>query len=218
MKHKTVTDYLDSLTWDGTPRIDRWLVGYAGAEDTPHVRAVSRTMLVAAVRRARHPGCRFDQMPIIHGPQGCGKSSALRLLAIDDAWFCDVVTIDDERQIIEATAGKWIVETTELSSALKAFLSRPVDVARMTYQRDATRVPRGFVMVGTTHAGDYLPDATANRRFWPVTVWRFDLGRLIEIRDQLWAEAAAAEAAGASLEIDPDAALSRRAARGGDAP
>jgi predicted P-loop ATPase len=204
MKHKTVTDYLEALTWDSTPRVDRWLVDYARAEDTAYVRAVSRAMLVAAVRRARRPGCRFGQMPVIHGPQGSGKSQALRMLAVEDAWFCDEVAVDDARQVIETTAGKWIVETemTGLSAnAFKAFLSRGVDEARMTYQRDATRVPRSFVIVGTTHAGDYLPDVTTARRLWPVTVRRFDLGRLVKIRDQLWAEAAIAEAAGESIEI-----------------
>jgi hypothetical protein len=33
-----VRDYLDGLVWDGVPRIDRWLVDYCGAADTPLVR------------------------------------------------------------------------------------------------------------------------------------------------------------------------------------
>jgi len=82
---ESVIDYLNSLAWDETPRLDRWLVECAGADDSPYVRAVSRAMLIAAVRRARHPGCRFDQMPVLEGPQGCGKSAALRVLA--DAWL-----------------------------------------------------------------------------------------------------------------------------------
>jgi hypothetical protein len=204
---KSVTDYLNSLVWDRTPRIDRWLIDYAEAEDTPRVRAVSRYMLIAAVRRARQPGCKFDQMPVITGPQGCGKSSALRMLAIDDAWFTDAAPISSEnaRQIIEATAGKWIVEASELSSldaaTLKEFLSRSYDEARPTYQRECTRVPRQFVVFGTTSATPYLQD-TSNRRLWPVSVKRFNLGRLVEIRDQLWAEAANAEAAGEPIQLD----------------
>src|SRR5580704_1036642 len=100
---KSVIDYLDSLVWDGTPRLDRWLIDYAGADDTPAARATSRTILVAAVRRARHPGCKFDQMPVIVGPQGCGKSQALQLLAVNDAWFTDALTFvtTDDRQIAE---------------------------------------------------------------------------------------------------------------------
>jgi predicted P-loop ATPase len=206
---KSVTDYLNALVWDGVPRLDRWLVDLAGAEDSAYVRAVSRAMLVAAVRRARHPGCRFDQMPVIEGPQGCGKSRALAVLAVEDAWFSDFLPLadGDVRKLIEATHGKWIVEASELagmsrsdSAALKSFLSRPADEARMAYQRTPTRVPRHFMVVGTTGATDYLRD-TGNRRFWPVRVVRFDLARLAEIRDQLWAEAAIAEAAGEALDL-----------------
>jgi len=228
---KSVTDYLESIVWDGTPRIDRWLVDCAGADDTSRVRAISRAMLVAAVRRARHPGCRFDQMPVIEGQQGCGKSSALRVLAIDDAWFTDELPLssEDTRRIIEATEGKWIVEVSELESllrddaaddeddeaedeegdslpsatALKSFLSRSHDEARMAYQRDRTRVPRQFVVIGTTSDTTYLQD-TGNRRFWPVSVRRFDLDRLISVRNQLWAEAAYVEAAGELIGLDAE--------------
>lgn len=203
-----MTDYLKELVWDGTPRLDRWLIDYAGAEDTAHVRAISRAMLIAAVRRARHPGSRFDHLPVIEGPQGCGKSSALRMLAIDDAWFGDFTpTTEDTRKIIEATQGKWIIEAPELagmsaaeSRAIKVFLSRSIDEARMAYQRETSRVPRQFVVIGTTGAADYLRD-TGSRRFWPVTVKHFDLAQLVEVRDQLWAEAAKAEAAGESIDL-----------------
>ena len=241
---KSVTEYLGTLVWDATPRIDRWLVDCASAEDSSYVRAASRAMLVAAVRRARHPGCRFDQMPILDGPQGCGKSSALRLLAVEDDWFTDALPrLDgDVRRIIEATQGKWIVEACELESllqsddadadadadadedddddddaggddggngddglppaaALKSFLSRSVDEDRMPYQVERTRVPRQFVVVGTTAATPYLEDATGNRRIWPIHVRRFDLVHLAEVRDQLWAEAAVAEITGESIDL-----------------
>lgn len=222
---KSVIDYLGSLIWDGVPRLDRWLIDYAAAEDSPYVRSASRSMLVAAVRRARKPGCRFDQMPVLDGPQGCGKSAALRVLAVKDEWFTDFVplTDGDMRRIMEATQGKWIVEASELegllrgpgeteeeeeeeadpppAAALKAFLSRTHDEARMAYAKEVSRVPRHFVVVGTTAATPYLDDATGNRRIWPIRVGRFDLDRLAAVRDQLWAEAAVAEALGESIDL-----------------
>ena len=217
---KSVTEYLGGLAWDGIPRLDRWLVDCAGAEDSPQVRAASRALLVAAVRRARQPGCRHDQLVILDGPQGSGKSRALQILAVVDAWFTDSLPIADAdaRQVIEATAGKWIVEASELEQAisateddgdadavtragnLKAFLSRCVDEARMPYQREQSRVPRHFVVVGTTAATPLL-EGTGNRRFCVVRVVRFDLERLAAIRDLLWAEATVAEASGESIFV-----------------
>lgn len=217
---KSVVDYLTSIVWDGTPRLERWLIDCAGAEDTPYVRAVSRSMLVAAVRRVRTPGCAFDQLPVLSGPQGSGKSSALRMLAVDDDWFTDDLPLHDAdvRRIIEATTGKWIVEAGELKSllreseesddedvdpsmTLKAFLSCTHDEARMAYAGEMSRVPRQFVVVGTTCELDYLTDATGNRRILPVPVQRFDLDRLRAVRDQLWAEAVVAEATGESIRL-----------------
>ena len=220
---KSVTEYLGRLSWDGIPRLDRWLVDCAGAEDSPQVRAASRALLVAAVRRARQPGCRHDQLVILDGPQGSGKSRALQILAVDDAWFTDSLPIADAdaRQVIEATAGKWIVEASELEQVigggsvteddgdadavkragnLKAFLSRCVDEARMPYQRAQSRVPRQFVVVGTTAATPLLEDI-GNRRFCVIRVVRFDLERLAEIRDLLWAEATVAEASGEPIFV-----------------
>ncbi len=196
-KVRSVTDYLDGLTWDGVSRLDRWLVDYAGAQDTPEVRAASCGLLVAAVRRARQPGCRIDKTVVLEAPQGCGKSAALRVLAGDE-WFGDHLPLDDARALIEATAGKWIVEVSELdpvdASRLKALLSSGHDEARPLYQRNRVRVPRSFTIVGTSGSTDYLRDTTGNRRFWPVRTDRFDLDRLRRDRDQLWAEAASREA------------------------
>jgi predicted P-loop ATPase len=206
---KSVVEYLGGLAWDGVPRIDRWLIDLAGADDTEHVRKASRALLVAAVRRARKPGCRFEQLVVINGPQGCGKSRALELLAVEGAWFShDLPIHGSSRDLMEATSGKWIVEAGELlcvtsadAAALKAYLSRTHDEARPAYQREVTRSPRQFVVVGTTSAAEYLSDATSNRRIVPISVRHFDLAKLAEIRDQLWAESAIAEATGEAIYI-----------------
>jgi hypothetical protein len=205
---KTVREYLNALVWDQKPRIERWLIDYAGAADTEYVRAVSRKVLIAAVRRARQPGCRFDSMLILESPQGTGKSRALRILAVEDAWFADKLPLD-AREILETTAGKWIVEASELSllsqedvGSLKTCLSRQHDEARLAYQATVSRVPRQFLIVGTMDETERVPqEPTGNRRFLWVRVQRFDLDRLRTDRDQLWAEAAAAEAADEALSF-----------------
>jgi hypothetical protein len=204
-----VRDYLAGLAWDGQPRIDRWLTTYGAAEETPYSRAVGRLLLVAAVRRVRQPGCKFDEMVVLEGPQGANKSSALRVLAVNEDWFTDDLPLNVESKVvIERLAGRWIAEAAELKGMrsgavehLKSFLSRSVDRARMSYDRMVSEVPRQCVIVGTTNSEHYLRDGTGNRRFWPVRIEKMDLDALRRDRDQLWAEAAAAEAEGESVRL-----------------
>jgi predicted P-loop ATPase len=225
-----VRQYLDALHWDETPRLDGWLTSYGGADDTPYVRAVGALPLVAAVRRVRQAGCKFDELLVLESAQGTLKSSALRALCPVDAWFSDDLPLGvDSKQVIERTAGKWIIEAAELhgnrgreAEALKAFLSRQIDgPVRLAYGRLPVSVPRQFVLIGTTNARlAYLKDGTGARRFWPVRVRQFDVEALTRDRDQLWAEAAAREAAGMSIRLDPalwaDAALAQEDRRAAD--
>jgi predicted P-loop ATPase len=206
-----VVDYLAGLTWDGVERLDRWLVDYGGAEDTEYVRAVGALTLVAAVRRVRKPGCKFDEMLILENPQqGTDKSTTLKVLAVREEWYSDDLPLSaDGKRVIEQTRGKWIIEASELSGMrrsevehVKAMLSRTSDRARLSYDRFTTEKPRQSVIIGTTNAAHYLRDTTGNRRFWPVRVKRFDLDALARERDQLWAEAAVREKADASIRLD----------------
>lgn len=182
---------------------------YAGADDTPLNRAIGFMMLVGAVRRVRQPGIKFDEMVVLEGAQGIGKSSALRLLAMHDAWFADELPLDaDSKRLIEAIEGKWIVEASELSSLnragtehFKALTSRPHDRARRPYERMAVDVKRQCIFVGTTNSDAYLRDTTGNRRFLPVKVGIIELEGLKRDREQLWSEAAHLEAAGAHIGL-----------------
>lgn len=207
-----VQDYLDALEWDGTPRIDTWLTDYAGARDTEFTQAAGALWLIAAVRRVRQPGCKFDEMLILETPtQGTEKSTAFGVLAGNDDWFSDCLPLNAEpKRVIEATRGCWIIEAGELSGmrradieGLKGLLSRRVDKARMAYDRLSTEAPRQCVFAGTTNSIEYLKDQSGNRRFWPVRVKRFDIKALKRDRNQLWAEAAFREAQGESIRLDP---------------
>jgi len=214
-----VRDYLDQLRWDGEPRINNWLSTYGGAEDTAsdssedqsYLEAVSSIFLIAAVRRVRVPGSKFDELLILEAPQGTLKSSALRGLCPDDNWFSDDLPLGvSAKEIIERTAGKWIIEASELQGYtnaqvdhLKGMLARQIDgPVRLAYGHFSVEVPRQFLMVGTTNKlTEYLRDSTGNRRFWPVRLARFDVAALTRDRDQLWAEAAYREAAGESIRL-----------------
>lgn len=197
-----VHDYLARVKWDGKPRIDTWLVDYFGAEDSALNRAFGRKILCAAVRRVRHPGCKFDHMLVVEGPQGIGKSSAILALCHDSDWFTDQLEIGaDAKVTIEKTAGHWILEMPELdglsrrdTNRVKSFIPTQKDIARLSYGRFTTRRKRQFVLFGTTNESRYLTDTTGNRRFWIVRATAADPAGIAAARDQLWAEAAEREA------------------------
>ena len=205
-----VCDYLDSLKWDNTARLDKWLTTYGGAEDTPYSNAVGKLTLIAAVRRVRQPGCKFDEMAVLEGPQGILKSTALQTLAVKPEWFLDDFPLNLRgKEVIEVLRGRWIVEAAELSKLstaetdqVKALLSRQVDSGRMSYDRLTKNAPRQCVFYGTTNeGGGYLNDTTGNRRWWPLAVQLFNIPALASDRDQLWAEAAEREAKGESIRL-----------------
>lgn len=207
-----VKQYLDALVWDRKPRLDTWLIRCGGVEDSAYTRAVSSIMLIAAVRRIRQPGCKYDEMVVWESPvQGTDKSSAAQALCPHPAWFSDDLRLNlHSQQLIEATLGKWIIEASDLAGKrkteieqLKAMLSRQVDgPARMAYAHFPVERPRHFIIIGTTNSSAYLMDSSGSRRFWPLAITkRFDVALIIKHRDQLWAEAATREAAGESIRL-----------------
>jgi hypothetical protein len=116
----------------------------------------------------------------------------------------------DPKEVIEATNGIWLAEFADLSGIgrrdinhLKALLSRQDDRARPAYGRRSERVPRQFIACATTNDSQYLID-DENRRFWPVTIKRFNLEDLMRDAPQLWAEAAHYEAEGEEITLQED--------------
>lgn len=194
-----VRDYLTGLVWDGVRRLDTLLVDYLGAKDTVYTRAVARKALAAAVARVMTPGCKYDYMPILAGPQGIGKSTLLRLLG--KRWYSDSLTTFEGKEASEMVQGTWINELGELNglsrsetNAVKQFLSRAEDIYREPYGRRTGNYPRRCVFWGTTNDSEFLRDRTGNRRFWPVDVGvqpsTKNVFRDLENElDQIWAEA-----------------------------
>lgn len=210
-----VQDFINSLSWDGVKRLDTLFIDYLGAEDTPYVRSVTRKMFVAAIARAMTPGVKFDNMLILVGPQGVGKSTILSKMA--KGWFNDSICSFEGKDAAELLQGIWLVEISELdafrrseTSRIKQFLSLNSDIFRAAYARNAEERKRRCVFFGTTNTNDFLRDPTGERRFWPVDTnvipAKYNVfSDLTEgIISQLWAEARAYWISGEPLNLSAE--------------
>ena len=207
-----VCEMLDAAekNWDGMLRLDRLGPDYFHTDDTPLARACFRKVMLAAVRRARRPGCKFDQILVLESPEGWDKSTAWAVLAGAENFSDADILGKDARAVQEELADVWIHEIADLSGLsrtdiehVKAFASRTNDRARGAYERFLKDQPRQSIEVGTTNSDAYLLSTTGNRRFWPFKMLaRVDIGRLRADRLLLWGEAAAAERGGETLVLD----------------
>lgn len=208
--------YLESLTWDGVPRIDTFLVEYMGAEDNAYTREAFRKMLLAAVTRIYEPGRKFDTALVFYSEQGVGKSTLIQRLS--KGWFNDSLTNLSGKESYEAIQFAWLVELAELSAlrksdveAVKNFISKREDTYRGAYARRVKTHKRQCVFFGSTNDDEFLKDATGNRRFFPVEVKRTRKTRLIfepefdAVVDQLWAEAMEGYTLGEALTLSDEA-------------
>lgn len=208
-KINPVVAYLESVRWDGVPRLDTWLTRYCGAEDKAYTRGVGAAWLRQGVARAMEPGCPFYGALILEGLQGRGKSTVFSILGGE--YFTDDVADLHNKDAVAQVRRSWIVEFPELSAmrrsdieATKAFLTRRTDQTRLAYARNPEAMARRCIFGGSTNSEAYLPDTTGNRRFWPVRVGSIDLAALAADRDQLWAEAVASWRAGAPANLPPE--------------
>jgi predicted P-loop ATPase len=192
-----VRNYLDGLKWDGQPRLTMWLSLYMGAQDNEYHKAIGPMFLVSMVARVYEPGCQVDYMPVLEGPQGELKSSALRALAGDEYFSDELPSLHgDQVRLSQHLRGKWLIEIAEMaamskaeSDDLKAFITRRTEQYIPKYGRKEVFEPRQSVFAGTTNNDTYLRDETGGRRFWPIKTGVIDLAGLVRDRDQLFAEA-----------------------------
>ena len=211
-----VRDYLESLVWDGMPRLDTLLIDYLGADDTPYVRAATRKTLTAGVARIYEPGVKFDSILVLNGPQGIGKSTFFARLG--KKWYSDSLTIADmkDKTAPEKLQGYWLLEISELAGmkkmdveTVKSFITRTDDKYRQSYGVSVESHPRSCIIVGTTNSdGGFLRDITGNRRFWPVRVSGSSILHPWDMKDidQIWAEAVCAYRNGEELFLKDDVA------------
>ena len=202
-------EYLDGLDkWDGVERLDSWLsLVFTVSPDSADLAAwASRYCFLGGVWRTMKPGVKLDEMPVLVGPPGVGKSTVLRHLIPADmgSLFSDALRFSaDDKVRAEALQGRLICEAAEMSGAtradidsMKAFLSRTDDNSiRLAYRRNPESMPRRCIIVGTADHAHALPNTQNLRRFVPVVITGGNPAAAVKFLDthraQLWAEALA---------------------------
>ena len=165
--------------------------------------------LRGAVWRVFEPGCQFDAVLTLKGPQGIRKTSALRALAPNPEWFSS----SSHDQLKDQTVALHKVLITELgelehhtgkrsAGALKNLITNPRDLLRVPYGSSYEFMPRRSVMAASVNGDDFLRDTTGNRRFWVVDLPHrqhvdvIDTDRIKRDRDRIWKAAIAQYRAG----------------------
>jgi predicted P-loop ATPase len=190
--------WLRTLEWDGTPRIESFLTTYMGVTDSEYVRAVSRYMWTAMAGRVLSPGCEAPMAPVFVGRQGAGKTRAVKALAPAIDFYSELNLAERDAEASRRMRGRLVLELGELrglhtrdAESIKAFISRTHEEWRTLYKEFNTHFARRFLFFGTTNQEEFLGDETGERRWLPIMVGVCDPEGIARDCLQLWAEAAA---------------------------
>lgn len=196
-RYHPIKNKITSTAWDETPRAETFFIDVLGVEDNIYNRECTRKWLLASLTRLFENGVKFDEMIILQGGQGIGKSTTLQRLSL--GYYTDITEkLGDE--VTFKVMRTWLVELSELSTmkktdsdTFKAWLSATKDTVRKKFGSDPGDYPRAFTILGTTNNKEILKDRTGNRRYWLMycdkdniknTIWSLDSQYIL----QLWSE------------------------------
>lgn len=183
-------EWVESLKWDGVPRLRRVLVDMLGATapalreddsekakeaEARYLGDVAEAWLIGAIRRM-YAETKHEIVPVFIGSQGIGKGTALKFLAGKDQWYRDTtVDFKDPQRFLDSVRGAIIVELGESvqlqgddQGLLKAFISQSSDHMRKAYAHYDESFPRHFILAASSNNETIFRDPTGARRFFPV--------------------------------------------------
>ena len=168
--------------WDGVERAETIFIKFLGAEDTRYTREITMHFLFGAIARAFYPGCDFQSVVVLQGPQGIGKSRVLRMLGgkhgvnpKGDSWHIALRDQLDDSHAVDAMRKGWVIEIEEFAAcsradvnSMKGVLSSDDVTRRFAYERHAKTIKAHWVFAATCNDDAPLRDQTGNRRFLPI--------------------------------------------------
>lgn len=202
-RYNPVKEYLERLSWDGIKRIEEIFIKCFDIDDTELVRRLSKKWFIAAVKRVMEPGCQFDNMIVLQGPSGIGKTTFCRLLSND---FYSEIKFDEitNKDIVDKLNKSWFCIIDEMGDfnrkemgIIKSFLSTRKELVRLAYGRNTNTYYRHCIFIGSLNDETFLRDTSsdgAERRFWVFkcnkTTKDDAITRILtkETVDQIWAE------------------------------
>jgi hypothetical protein len=219
----SLTNWLDSLSWDGTERLETWLFDCAGVDNNDYTMAVARNWLIAMIARAYKPGCKMDNMPVLEGVSGLNKTQFLEILGGE--WYEAVPTEFGTKDFLQNIKGVWLAEIPDMTgfnradhSTVISMLTIRFDKYRKAYGYESERHPRTTIFAATSETDDYVGDSRGKRRYWPIRCTDINLDSLRGQRDQLFAEAVVHYRENAKWYEMPTSALGEQSDRVTDDP
>ena len=174
----------------------------------PEYKALARWasvyMFLGVVWRTFQPGTKLDEIPILVGGGGIGKSTFPAMAVpqhIPNLYGSGLDLGSNAQKQVESILGKAIVEISEMVGAvhgdmnkIKDFISRQNDYGvRLVYRHNNEPLPRRCIMMGTADKDKFLPPDENHRRFVPILLGRGDARKvrsyMAKNRERLWIEA-----------------------------
>ena len=189
------------ITWDRKERIDSFFIDYCKCvgSDMAYLRGVGRTFWRSLVYRILSPGYKCDEIVILQGPEGVGKSTMVSMIAKGHFYACSDKKAFSDRDCLINMHKSAIVELVEMIPLLyndadqaKGYITQTHDFVRQMFGRQSSDSPRSFMLIGTCNKRHILTKTHGYRRFLPVTINDKDAINLMAIEedlDQMYAEA-----------------------------